>query len=103
MTTELQNTTERVAENETLTESVVLAVADAVDADPLDLEPLHDSVDPDALDQLFTSTGDQADSVRGRVEFRYADCDVAVHADGHVVATPVEAAGVEAESLASAE
>jgi hypothetical protein len=103
MTTDPHNATERVAENETLTESVVLAVADAIDADPLGLEPLHDSVDPDALDQLFTATGEEANSVRGRVEFRYADCDVAVHADGHVVVTPIGAAGVESESLASAE
>ncbi len=103
MTTEIHSPVERDAEDETLTEAVVLAVADAVDADPLTLEPLHDCVDPDALDQLFRSADDHADSVRGRVEFRYADCDIAVHASGRVVATPVNPASVQSESLAATE
>jgi hypothetical protein len=102
MSANLHNSTERVSENETLTESIVLAVADAVETDPLDLDPLHDSVDPDALDQLFSPAADEADSVRGRVEFRYADCDVAVYADGRVVVTPIKTAA-STVSIVSAE
>jgi hypothetical protein len=103
MSTDIHNSIERVSENETLTESIVLAVADAVETDPLDLEPLHDSVDPDALDQLFPPASVDVDSVRGRVEFRYADCDVTVHADERVVVTPIDAAAISAESIASTE
>jgi hypothetical protein len=79
--------TERVADNESATEAVVLAVAEATGVDPLDLDPLYDCVDPDALDALFDS-GDGLDDLTGSFEFTYAGCDVTVNADQRVVVTP---------------
>lgn len=57
---------------------VVEALALATGTDPLEIEPLYRSVDPDALDALFR-TGDA-----GWVRFTHHGHEVTVHADGHV-------------------
>lgn len=58
---------------------VVEAVAAAADADPLEMAPLADVVDPEALDGLFAS------GAEGRLAFRYDGHDVTVHSDGRVL------------------
>lgn len=50
--------------------AVVEAVAEATDVDPVNLPPLHDAIDTDALDTLFI---DHADGV---LAFEYADCEI---------------------------
>ena len=67
------------------TEAVVYAVAEAVDADPLNLEPMHDTVDPDALDALFRDADDST-----LISFWYAGCDVSVSGARRVVAAPTQ-------------
>ncbi|WP_232686356.1 HalOD1 output domain-containing protein [Halobacterium zhouii] len=67
-------------------EAVVLAVADARDTDPLDLEPLNNVIDPDALDRLFQSAGEE--STVGELSFTMEGCEVVVHGDGDIVVTP---------------
>ena len=59
-------------EDATASEAVVAAVADRTDADPIDLPPLYEAVDADALDALF------ADGRPGRVSFEYAGYEVTV-------------------------
>lgn len=66
--------------SDTRSEAVVRAVANARDADPTDLEPLYNAVDPDALDALFTDG--HADD---RIVFRYCGHEVTVYADGRVL------------------
>ena len=63
--------------------SVVLAVSNALAADPTDLDTrLYDALDPDALDRLF------ADDARGgspcRLTFALAGCSVTVRSDGWI-------------------
>lgn len=53
--------------------AVVSALAVLTDTDPLDIEPLHSTVDPDALDTVAT---DQS---------REEGLEVTFHLDGHVV------------------
>ena len=62
---------------------VIAEVARRTDVAPIDLPPLHDAVNPDALDALFrpTPTGSRVD---GTVSFEYSGYDVTVHADGYV-------------------
>jgi len=63
-------------------ETVVEAVAEFKDVDPVDLSPaLYDAVDPDALDALFGADG----FADGRVEFVYAGCEVEIDSAGQVV------------------
>jgi hypothetical protein len=63
---------------------VVRCVSDALDCDPLDLPPLYDAVDPDALDALvpWPSRG------RRRLSFRFAGVEVHVAEAGDVRVVP---------------
>lgn len=60
------------------TESIVQAVAAAADTDPLELPPLYERVDADALDAVVSGLRN------GEVRFRYAGYAVTVHSDGTV-------------------
>jgi len=75
----------RLAEDERLSDTVIDAVAAATDTDPLDLSPLYEVVDPDALDCLFRCDDRPA---AGRLEFTIEGCDVCVHSSGRVVVRP---------------
>lgn len=70
----------------TASSRVLLAVADATGLDPLDLPPLCDVVDPDALDAVFPVARDEGARRRGerQVSFSYAGVDVLVIGDGAV-------------------
>lgn len=74
---------------ETVTECIVDAVANAIEADPLSLPPLYETIDPEALDVLFR-TESASPPLDGLVVFVYAGCVVTVHADGEVRAVPEE-------------
>jgi hypothetical protein len=66
--------------------SVIEAVADATERDPTDLDPLYETIDPDALDAIFESTADRyRPSSKTCVSFRFEGCEVAVHADGRTI------------------
>lgn len=78
--------------------TVVTATAQLHGVDAIDLPPLSEAIDPDALCQLFAplarvaaTDGGTRGSIapaRGRIGFRYAACDVTVWADGTVIVTP---------------
>lgn len=74
---------------ESLTTTVVRAVAEAKGIDPLDLEEcLYDVVNPEALEQLFTPI--DGGSRQGAVVFRLAGCRVEVNATNHVAAELID-------------
>lgn len=79
------NAVRNVCHDSHLSETVVFTVADAMNVDPLDLEPLNSVVDPDALDTLFQSS-DRSASVE--LSFSLGGCDVVVRSEGEVVVTP---------------
>lgn len=60
----------------TATEQVILAVAETTGTDPLDLPPLYDTIDSDALDTLAD------DMTTGTISFTYVGYDITVHSDG---------------------
>jgi|GEM_PF-1186419 len=70
------------AHADTLTETIVLELSDVTGIDPLDLPPLYDAVDVDALQQLF----DRGNDVE--VEFAVAGCEVTVCGRDDVTVTP---------------
>lgn len=76
---------ERDAGTEPLSETVVMAVAHAKGRAPTDLPPLHDVIDPDALDALFADTLDGRTRSGGHLTFEYCNCDVAVLGRGKVL------------------
>ncbi|MFP8955155.1 HalOD1 output domain-containing protein [Natrialbaceae archaeon A-CW3] len=56
------------------TTAIIATVAAVKDVDPLDLSPLYDVVDPDALDTLFQRDAETTE--RQRVDFDYEGCHV---------------------------
>lgn len=64
---------------ESASEAVIHTVARQTDRDPLELPPLFDVVDPDALDALVRQMR------RGDVTFEYAGQTVTVDCDGQTV------------------
>lgn len=60
--------------------TLVLAVADVADANPLELEPLYETVDPETVDEFVRSGG--VPEIGGHVEFTFENYDVTVHASG---------------------
>jgi hypothetical protein len=81
------------AATDTPTKRIVTAVADATGVDVLDLPPLYDAVDPEALGALVEHA-DADDTLR--VEFRFAGCVVTVRGDGSVAARLVDTEQVDA-------
>ena len=62
---------------------LVEAMAAVTDTDPTELDSLYDTVDPDALDDLFARpTG--ANAFDGRVTFTYCDHEVTVYGTGEI-------------------
>jgi len=76
----------KAGERATLSEKVIADVAEREDVSPMDLTPLHEIVDPDALDTLFQPTPNAA-RMDGDVSFQYCGYRVTAHADGHVELT----------------
>lgn len=73
-------------------EAITEVVAASTGADPSELRPLYEVVDPDALDRVFAPTNSDGERTTrtGHVVFRYEGCRVRVTADGCVVTTPAE-------------
>lgn len=61
-------------------ESFTIAVADIADVDPLELEPLYETIDPDTIDDFVRSGG--VPDVGGQISFTYEGYDVTIHASG---------------------
>lgn len=71
-----------VGTQDSLTRRIVESVAAATDTDPLDLPPLYDTVDPDALADVIEGADQE------KVAVEYAGVNVIVHGDGAVETTP---------------
>lgn len=59
-------------------ETVVRAVSKVHECEPVELPPLNDALDPDALDDLFGETVGGQSRHGGHLVFEYADCLVTV-------------------------
>nr|WP_254525448.1 HalOD1 output domain-containing protein [Natrinema caseinilyticum] len=81
-------------ETERPTKATVTAVAAALEANPLELSPLSDSVDPDALDSLIEHAQREADTGTHEVWFSYEGVDVGVRSDGRIRVRDATAAAV---------
>lgn len=70
--------------NTALSVTIATAVAEVVDEPVTELEPLHYTIDTDALERLFEprANGHRAS---GTVSFSYQGCTVSVSAAGEVV------------------
>ncbi|WP_363464448.1 HalOD1 output domain-containing protein [Halogeometricum borinquense] len=63
-------------ESELISTNIVLTVAAIEETEPTELPPLATTIDPDALDNLFTEDSS------GRVTFSYTGYEITIHNDG---------------------
>jgi hypothetical protein len=68
---------------QTPTEVIIAALAEAAEMDPVDLPPLYDYVDPDALNRLF-GEHDGAALADALLSFQVENWNVFVRADGRI-------------------
>ncbi|WP_226008399.1 HalOD1 output domain-containing protein [Natrinema salinisoli] len=66
-------TTALIDNNKPPVNAVIKAVAEATDSDPLDLPPLREAINPDALNTLFDRS-----ETSSQVRFQYAGFEVIV-------------------------
>lgn len=78
---ETVSTVERVP----LSERVVGAMSDALGADPVEIDPLGEVVDADALDALFGPRFDGTNRSGGSITLKYCGRRVTARPDGTVV------------------
>lgn len=82
---------------------VVEAVAARDAIDPLEVSPpLHDAIDPTALDELFDPTGSSSRG-NGTVSFTYRGHSVRVESDGRVALDPGPESETETERNSGAQ
>ncbi|RQH00821.1 HalOD1 output domain-containing protein [Natrarchaeobius oligotrophus] len=65
-------------------DAVVSAVASLVERDPIELTPLYEAVEPDALDTLVEHAQEADGAGTHQVWFTYEGFDVGVRSDGEV-------------------
>ncbi|QIO24572.1 HalOD1 output domain-containing protein [Haloarcula sp. JP-L23] len=71
--------------------AVVTAVAEAVDREPTELEPLEERIDSDALDMFFDPDASENGRDRAcRVTFPFAGCEVTVNQGRSIVVSAPE-------------
>lgn len=68
----------------TVSDEVVSAVAAEKGVDPMELRPLYEVVDPDALDAIYRPSGFGRAGPSARVEFTYCGCNVVIDGDESV-------------------
>lgn len=91
----------RPSPSEPLSQTVVEAVADVTETDPVDLdERLYDCIDPDALDRLFEPVDAATADRDGMVVFTMAGCRVEIQSDRLVMVTPTHETDASAEARA---
>ncbi|WP_158601138.1 HalOD1 output domain-containing protein [Haloplanus aerogenes] len=64
--------------------TLLCAVAEVERCAPTDLPPLHDTLDVDAFDALFSSEADKSPQFAGNLVFEYSDSFVSVWSDRSV-------------------
>lgn len=65
--------------------ALVEAMAAVTDADPMNLDSLYETIDPDALDDLFGHRPFGSSGFDGSVTFAFCGHEVSIHASGEIV------------------
>lgn len=66
--------------------AIIATLAEVQDADPVTLDPLHSTVDPDALDTLLRVRNGTTDDTH--ITFSHEGCKITVYSYGVVSITP---------------
>lgn len=78
-----------VAPGESVPDALITAVASFKQVDALELPPLYETVDPDAVETLIESQGDGTTRSSGvTVFFNYGGCEVRLTSNGFITLAP---------------
>lgn len=77
-----------ISDRETVSEAVVLAVAEAEGCVPTALDPLTETVDPDALDDLFNPGNGRSRRTNIYISFIYSQSQVTIARGGCIEVSP---------------
>lgn len=69
----------------TPSEAIIMALAEAENVAPTELDPLYDTIDLDALDRLFTTRDGKAEIPPRMCRFAVNNWNIFIHSDGSVV------------------
>lgn len=70
--------------------AIIRQVAVQTDTETTALEPLYNTIDPDALETLFAPKADDSLRSQGRIVFEYSGCEVTITSRGDVRAIPLD-------------
>ena len=70
--------------DEELSTTVASVLSEVTSGEPFAIRPLDEVIDADALDRLFSPSGESL-RLGGHVEFEFEECDVTVHGNGRIV------------------
>lgn len=93
---QIKEPTRQIDENESLSVGVLKAVAQDAYKEPvservlIELDPLYEVIDPDALNRLFPESGGDESVRKGMVSFIYHGYHITVTSAGDVYLEPVE-------------
>lgn len=79
-----------IGAGESVSTAVVRAASAVKGCEPSELGPLAHSVDPNALDALFTALEDGTPRTGGRVSFVYSDCHISVDNGEYLTIEPLD-------------
>ena len=83
--------TAQIDQSERMVSAIVFGVAACTDREVTDLPPLYDVVDPEALEQVFTSPlGSRRRSNDERIVFTYAGCEIVIDGGDELTARLLE-------------
>lgn len=71
--------------------TIVASVSELVGTEPSELPPLNNTIDVDALSEIFNWDSAESSQLQSRcVTFRYEACEITVYADGQIRISPPE-------------
>lgn len=82
------HTTHDWTNTESLSTTVMTAVAEAMGEDPREIGPLYDQFDPDALDGLFSPRPGDSPRTESHVGFTFEGYHILVQSDGLIAIHP---------------
>ena len=75
---------------ETITSRVAQRIAEERDDQPIEIEPLYETVDPESLNTLFRGDSSVIGHDLNQVQFYHAGCCVTVSSDGTITVSRLE-------------
>ena len=76
--------------NEPISTVIAETIANHKGVDPVDIEPLYTTIDPEALDALFAPRNDGTARTAGRITFTHAGYEITVNSDRTATVEPID-------------